>query len=280
MSYKSILVQVDNSPACAERISLACTMAREFEAHLTALAFVPPIRLPASVHTHFGADVQERYAALQQQEADQALERFRRMAASADVGSVELRRADGDPAAAFAIQARYNDLTIIGQFHSTDDPGQSQDGRGFQDQALLAAGRPVLVVPYTGRFPHCGDRIVVAWDAGREASRAVHDALPLLKKAREVTVLVINANKAGRHGEEPGADIALLMARHGVKVNVVQDSCRELDPGIFLLSRIADLDADLLVMGAYGHSRLREIVTGGVTRTLLDSMTVPVLMSH
>jgi len=280
MNYKSILVQVDNSTACVERINLAFSLAARSEAHLTALAFLPPLQLPPSVHTHFGPEVRERYAALRQQEADQALDRFRQMAASAGVASVEMRRVGGDPAASFALHARYHDLAIIGQYEQADESTPGQDGRAFQDHAVLGAGRPVLVVPYAGKFPRCGRNVVVAWDASREASRAVYDALPLLKAAREVTVLVINAEKTAGHGEEPGADIALVMARHGIKVNVVRDSSRELDVGILLLSRLADLDADLLVMGAYGHSRLREIVAGGVTRTLLESTPVPLLMSH
>jgi nucleotide-binding universal stress UspA family protein len=280
MSYKSILVEVDNTDTCIERISTAFSLAKQFEAHVTALAFVPPIKLPPSVHTHFGPDVRERFLNIGREQADQALERFRLMAARADISSVETRRAGGDPASAFATHSRYHDLSIIGQFDSSTNQDEWQVGGAFQDEVVLGVGRPVLIVPYTGEFSRCGQKVVVAWDAGREAARAVYDALPLLKRAREVTVLVINAEKSGKHGEEPGADIALVLARHGVRVNVIRDSATRIDAGTFLLSRIADLDADLLVMGAYGHSRLREIVTGGVTRTLLDSMPIPVLMSH
>ena len=135
-------------------------------------------------------------------------------------------------------------------------------------------------MPYTGTFQRFGEHVVVAWDASREAGRALIDALPLLRRARQVTVMVIDAEKNRRHGAEPGADIGLFLARHGVKVQVLRESASPMDIGNFLLSRLADLDADLLVMGAYGHTRLREIVTGGVTRTLLESMTLPVLMSH
>ena len=136
------------------------------------------------------------------------------------------------------------------------------------------------MVPYAGSFSKVGEHVLVAWDASREATRALTDALPLLKRARRVTVMAVNPEKAHRHGAEPGADIALFLARHGVKVEATAQSSGGLDVGNFLLSRIADLDVDLLVMGAYGHARLRELMLGGVTQTILSSMTVPVLFSH
>jgi nucleotide-binding universal stress UspA family protein len=122
---------------------------------------------------------------------------------------------------------------------------------------------------------------MIAWDSGREAARAVNDALPVLEQATAVTVLSVNPRPGiDLHGEEPGADIALHLSRHGVKVEVQQTQVEEINVGDTVLSRLADLGCDLLVMGAYGHSRLREVVLGGVTRTLFESMTVPVLMSH
>jgi nucleotide-binding universal stress UspA family protein len=121
----------------------------------------------------------------------------------------------------------------------------------------------------------------VAWNAGREAARAVTDALPLLTRADAVHVVAFNPDKGGAdHGDTPGADIGLYLARHGVKVSVAQQQNEELAVGEQILSRAADLSVDLIVMGAYGHSRVRELMLGGATRTLLDSMTVPVLMSH
>jgi len=122
---------------------------------------------------------------------------------------------------------------------------------------------------------------MIAWDAGRESARAVSDALPLLKRAKAVEVAVFNPERRRRdHGEQPGADVSLYLARHGVKVTVAQQSGADFEVGAQVLSRAADTAADLIVMGAYGHSRVRELVLGGVTRTILESMTVPVLMSH
>jgi nucleotide-binding universal stress UspA family protein len=122
---------------------------------------------------------------------------------------------------------------------------------------------------------------VVAWDAGREAARAVNDALPILRRAKAVTVLSINPQPSyDGYGEEPGADLAVHLARHGVKVEVQHSKGEEIGVGNAILSRLADHGADLLVMGAYGHSRLRELVLGGATRRILQSMTVPTFMSH
>jgi nucleotide-binding universal stress UspA family protein len=123
--------------------------------------------------------------------------------------------------------------------------------------------------------------VVVGWDASREAARAVRDALPLLTQAKVVEVVSVNPRPADLgHGDVPGADIALYLARHGVNVEVQRIETRELDVGNALLSHVASEAADLLVMGGYGHARLREIMLGGATRTILHDMTVPVLMSH
>jgi nucleotide-binding universal stress UspA family protein len=145
---------------------------------------------------------------------------------------------------------------------------------------VMGAGRPVLLIPYAGTFERCGESVLISWNASREAARAVADALPLLKRAREVNIVSFNPAEGGDWGEIPGADIGLWLARHDVRVTVHQCRSKEIDIGNQLLSRAADFGSDLIVMGAYGHSRAYELMLGGVTRTLLRSMTVPVLMSH
>jgi nucleotide-binding universal stress UspA family protein len=149
------------------------------------------------------------------------------------------------------------------------------------ENLLIYSGRPVLVVPYIGTGERIGRTVTVAWDAGREAARAVADAMPLLERAEKVHVLVVDPRpSADGHGEEPGADLALHLARHGVKAEVNRTEANDIGTGDVILSWLSDADSDLLVMGAYAHSRLRELVLGGVTRRILDGMTVPVLMSH
>jgi nucleotide-binding universal stress UspA family protein len=137
----------------------------------------------------------------------------------------------------------------------------------------------VLVVPRYGTFDTVGERVLVAWNGSREATRAVHDALPILKLATKVTVLSIDPER-DTGDRIPSADIALHLARHGVAAEGTSTVGLDISVGDLLLSRAADLGADLIVMGAYGHSRMRELVLGGATRHILQHMTVPVLMSH
>jgi nucleotide-binding universal stress UspA family protein len=177
------------------------------------------------------------------------------------------------------MHGRYADLIVIGQLDAYD----SQAGllRARPEEVTMLAGRPTLVVPFTGHFEPIGTGVVIGWDASREAARAVGDAMPLLGRAEKVTVLTIDAEESPfGHGEIPGADIALYLARHGVKAEVEHTVSAGIGIGNTLLSRAADYQANLLVMGAYGHSRMRELLLGGATRTVLTSMTLPVLMSH
>jgi nucleotide-binding universal stress UspA family protein len=162
-----------------------------------------------------------------------------------------------------------------------DDP-ESFIADHFPETLVMSADRPVLFIPYAGVFPALGANIMVAWNGSRESARAVHDALPLLQRAENVTVVRLKEHKDEPRGSRiPGADIALLLARHGVKAEVsAGDRVDDVPLGDMLLSRASDLGADLVVTGAYGHSRWQELVMGGATRSMLESMTVPVLMSH
>ena len=193
--------------------------------------------------------------------------------------SAEWREIPEGPDADPALHARYADLVILGQL----DPDRAESDliRPRPEQVALGSGRPVLIVPYAGHFDDVGRRVLIAWNATREAARAVSDAMPFLTSAELVTVLTIDPREGPRaHGELPGADIALHLARHGVKAQIERTVSAGLPVGEVLLSRVADLGADLIVMGAYGHSRVREMLLGGVTRSVLRSMIVPVLMSH
>jgi nucleotide-binding universal stress UspA family protein len=175
------------------------------------------------------------------------------------------------------LHGRYFDLTVVGQGIDLDDPTGALTV--LPEELALSIGRPVLVVPRYGTFPALGDHVLVAWNASREAARAVNDALPFLRRAQRVTVLSVDP---GDHPDQriPSADITLHLARHGVNAVAAQTRSADISVGDTLLSRAADIEADLIVCGAYGHSRLREMVLGGATRHLLQHMTVPVLMSH
>jgi nucleotide-binding universal stress UspA family protein len=211
--------------------------------------------------------------------AAQAEAAFRAAAARYGGVKAEWRFSNADALGTVQLNARYSDLVIVGQ-RERDTERETGIAPEFVDELVLSCGRPVLVVPYAGRFPDVGKRALLAWNASREAMRAMTYALPLLASAARVNVVVFEPGRPGDHGDEPGADAALYLARHGVKAAVSRYGSPGLDIGSQILSRAADMTVDLIVMGAYGHSRVRELVLGGATRTLLESMTAPVLMSH
>lgn len=278
MSYKTIVLHLDASERCAVRERHAIALARRFGAHLIGLAVEPPLVIPGSGH----AEVVVRMLAERWDEdkalLEQAAARFVHRAQAQGLAAAEARVIIGEPEAVLCLHARYADLLIVEQ---AQPPSDDAEPWGSVERVVLVAGRPVLVFPYAGEPAAIGERVLIAWNASREATRALTDALPLLVGARQVDVLTVDAEpRPAGHGEMPGADIALYLARHGVRANVQPTYGADIGVGEWLLSRAADLGSDLIVMGAYGHSRLRELVLGGATRTMLEAMTVPVLMAH
>jgi len=276
MSFKDLAVFVDPGRGNDARIALAVDLARRCEAHLAAIHVVPTPYIPDSV----GSSVVRRLVEEHNERVGAIagkLERSFRDVAGRQGISAEWR-AQRDFYDVGVDNAHYADLLIVGQIDPEDlSPGLLAGAR--PEQLALSSGRPVLAVPYVGAAT-VGRRVLIAWKPGREATRAVHDALPFLRRAETVTVLVVDPDEDRGHGEEPGADIARHLARHGVKVEVERTVSAEIAVADVILSRAADLGSDLIVMGAYGHSRLRELVLGGVTREILEHMTVPVLLSH
>ena len=279
MSYKTILVHVDSSRHARRRIELAAELAYSCKAHLTGACMTgitrfvyPDPSLPMAI------DLVSAQADLLNQRADAALALFDEIAQRAGIQAYERRKIDDEPDTALAMQARYADLVVVGQ----EDSGEPADRLVGQvpEYVVLNSPRPVLVVPHSPSAEGMGRHVLVAWNGSAAASRAITGAIPLLQRSREITVAVFNPGAHyGVHGDIPGADIAAWMTRHGMKVKVTtQDT--SLDIGNALLSMAADLDCDLLVMGGYGRPRYRELLLGGVTRTILATATLPVLMSH
>jgi nucleotide-binding universal stress UspA family protein len=279
MSFKDLLVTVDGNASNPSPLALAVWLAGQFDAHLVGLH--PSSTARDSAYSA-GFDtalldtaMRETFAALEQHAVD-AHAAFESATRSSGI-SAEWRVARGFPGPDTALQARYADLVILGQRWS------DYNGLSYPDPAdvVLDAGCPVLIVPRAGHFDRIERHALIAWNAGREAARAVRDALPLLQCVEQVTVLAVNPQgRVGAHGEQPGADIALHLARHGLKVEIDQSAAPDMNTADELLSRASDLGSDLIVMGAYGHARMRQTVLGGVTRSMLAQMTVPVLMSH
>jgi len=276
MPYKTILVHVDNGKRSAVRLDIACRLAKLSDAHLIGLHALTVVKLPSYAMVEGGVQVREFHERMLSESAVAAEAMFKQAVKATGVEKVEWRKSRRDAVESVPVHGRYADVLVIGQPNETDASGVEPD---FAERLLLSAGRPALVIPYAGDFPAVGTRVLVAWNASREATRALTDAIPILREAKQVDVIAFNPKDAP-HGEVPGADIGLYLARHGIKVSVSQQTAEDVDVGNQLLSRAADLDSDLIVMGAYGQPRMKELILGGATRTILKSMTVPVLMSH
>lgn len=279
MSYKTILVHVDHSKHAPQRIRIAAEIALRENAHLTGLAMTGVSRyLLDSMRVPDDGAVLKTHIGYLRKQAEKALEQYEEIVRQMGVLSWERRIVDDEPAGGVSLEARYADLVVLGQTDTSEVlPAMMGD---FPEYVVMYSGRPVLIVPYAGNFTQVGRKVMVAWDGSQEASRALDGAMPFLKQADEVRVVVFNAGEqVNMHGEQPGADIALYLTRHGVKVQVMQETTEQ-DSGNALLSLTADTFADLLVMGCYAHSRFRELLLGGASRTVLESMTLPVLMAH
>ncbi len=275
--YKTILVHYDAGRTAPTRLDIALEIGARFDAHVACLYALSAMPMPSfsAEAASIVREVQERVGAEMLQKARSGYDDCVRRSGHA---KVEWRATARDALDAVALHARYADLVVIGQ---KNEEWASGVNKNFERNVLIAAGRPVLVVPYAFERRPLGRQVLVAWNASNEAARAVSGALPLLKKAGHVHVIAFNPDDSGAaHGQEPGADVGLYLARHGVKVTVSRHDAEDVDVGNQLLSRAFDVSADLIVMGAWGQSRLQELVLGGVTRTILESMTVPVLMAH
>lgn len=281
MALKDILVHLDGTEQAGVRLALAAGLARRHGAHLVGL-YVVDVMMPIMAAADAGsgavlAEMLQRMRADSMDEAARVEARFSEALRHEDIAG-EWRVAEGATPEHVALQARYADLAVLGQA----DPDAGRPGATATLEAVLFdSGRPALIVPYAGTFETVGQRVLIGWNSSAQASRAVHDALPLMAGAASVTVTAVNPRRGiDAHGDQPGADIARHLARHGLKVTVEHTAAPEIGAGDMLLNRASELSADLLVVGAYGHSRLRQTIFGGVTRTLLTQTTLPVLMSH
>lgn len=275
MAIKDILVHMDDTQSCKGRLDAAIQVARTHGAHLIGLYAKPHNEIPGYMDVQIPADLlqmqEERLAA-----AAASVEKTFESTTKAAVISAEWRCETGNASVLLTDQGRYVDLIVVGQ-HNIDN-SLSGPSDGIADNVVLSSGRPVLVIPINYAGTDIGKRVMVGWDEGQMATRALHDSLPFLAKAEKVSVMVVNPKDDG--GNLPGIDVAHHLARHNIQVEADHSTSDELSIGDQLLSRAADMGADLIVSGAYGHSRWKELVLGGVTRQLLETMPVPVLMSH
>ena len=277
MGYKTILVHCDASRGTAGRLGIAVDLADRFAGHVVGLHVRQAFQAPAFTDAGPAMDSLYRtYETTMRAEEAMATAAFRDAVGNQGISS-EWRVADGYVDEILAAEARVADLVIVGQAEPDSPPTATPDD--LAEDIAMAAECPVLIVPYIGAAKPPGKMVMLCWNDSREAKHAAVGALPLLAAADKVIVLIIDP-KASRGREEPGADVAVWLARHGVKVTVQRDSAADSDVGGVILSRAADHDVDLIVMGIYGHSRMRERVLGGASRTLLASMTAPLLVAH
>lgn len=277
MSIASILLHVDDSSACNSRVKAAVRLAKQFDAHLTALYVVLPTNFPIFLEVPIGPEIIKSHRKTLWGAAAKARKVCEDIAADAGI-TLEWRAVEGLLMDTLNEQGRYCDLIVLGQHDPSDKSDKSE---GVADHVVLESGTACLVVPYIGTSTKKMKNILIAWNGSMESARAVKDAVPFLKQAKRVEVLVINPEQQKvKEGDVPGGDVSAYLARHGVKVEAHSIHNKQIDAGDVLLSHASDFSADLLVMGAYGHTRLREKVLGGLTKHLLGHMTVPVLMSH
>lgn len=281
MPYQTILVHIDQSAGSRSRLGIAISLARDFASQLVGVYLDDAPEITPSIAAFLPDDIVARRL----NEAANTLRaeenEFRRASAAAGLTDVEWRAPAGPPIEAAVAHGRCADLLVVGQ------PDLAYAGWSLAARLVAAVlfetGRPTLVVPHVGAPATVGTNVLVAWDGGREASRALADALPILVRARQVTVACLDPGASARGADAAARDrLAAYLQRHGITARVEHDNLDEGDVAVgdWLLSRVADLGGDLIVMGGYGQPRWREQVLGGATRALLSTMTVPVLMVH
>jgi nucleotide-binding universal stress UspA family protein len=274
---KDIVVNLSVTKGSGPAGDYAVSIASALDAHLTGVAFVYDPIVPVSATGYIPAEIIERQQADNEAFAKSALERFgaatKREGLSAEPLTISTSLAGAGEH--FSRIARRFDLAVLGQA----EPDTSSIDDIIAETTLFESGRPIIIVPYIQKGPLKLDRAMVCWDGSRPAARAIGDAMPLLAKAGKVEIVSI-ADEPGKQDKIEGVDMGRHLARHGLKVEVERIPGGDVDVADALLSHAADSSADIMVMGGYGHSRLRQFLLGGVTRSTLRSMTVPVLMAH
>ena len=255
----------------------AISVAEKYGAHVLGLAFAYEPVIPGAVMGGIPPEFIESQRAEATDKAKAAIARFEEAARRAGI-SYEHRLLSASLSGAadqLGRLARRFDVVVVGQ----PDRDDAIPEEVIDEAALFESGRPVIFVPFIQRGGIKLDRVMMCWDGSRAATRAIADSLPLVNRAKQIEVVIV-ANGPAKNGEVAGADLGAHLARHNLKVDVKRITSPDIDVASTILSYAADSSTDLIVMGGYGHSRLREFVLGGATRGILESMTVPVLMSH
>jgi nucleotide-binding universal stress UspA family protein len=279
MSYKTILMHCNDARRITRLLSATTALADRFQAHLIGLSVVPPVSVVTAGALEGPPIIIDAHCELYRQQNPGMRQQFQEATAGQSC-SAEWRDAEAGPFGVVDVvldQGRAADLIVVSQ---TDREWPASEWLDVADRVAVESGRPVLIVPNAPPRNRVGSRVLVAWNGRREAARAAFDALPLLKRATASKVVWIDPQSDGDAEQTPGQDICQALQRHGVHCGMTERVAPQADVGRTLMAQAEAFDADLLVMGCYGHSRLREFVFGGATRYALEKMAIPVLMSH
>lgn len=277
LSLTQLLVHMDATPLAARRLEAACRIAQEQGAAVTAVYAVTSALAVLPFSPEGGGAMVAPLRDIDDERRKQARARFDHVAGTVEVRPAWAEVRDDPMLPVFSQQALYADLLVLGQ-HDPGDSAASGVPPDFVESVMVASGKPALILPYAAAPVSLGETVAIAWKPSREAARAVAAAMPLLQRARQVHVLSWTAPDEAVTGAR--LDLPGYLHRHGVQAVWHGHADEAQDIGELLLSRAFDLEATLLVMGCYGHSRAREWVLGGASRTVLRSMTLPVLMAH
>lgn len=277
MSYKTILVHIDDTSRSPVRIQLAAELAIKQKAHLVGIADTGVSRFIYQDGNINGVDPSLlSHLEYLRERAAQNVADFKVQVSALGVASYASEITQDDAIGGIGLRARYCDLVIVGQTNPDETSPAVMDD--FPEYMILNSGRPVIVIPYKGQFSELGRNPLIAWDGSAAATRAITDAIPLLTAADLVNLVIVNPHN-DIHGEQPGADVSTYLARHGINLEVSIHNTK-VDIGNALISIASELNSDFIVMGGYGHSRFKEMLMGGATRTMLKNMAVPTLFSH
>jgi nucleotide-binding universal stress UspA family protein len=280
MTIKDIVVHADWTSSGDNRVATAAAVARQFDARLTGLYMIEPAPAEARVPTDSWSRnrMATEAAALSAATEAHARDHFANAARNAGVAG-EWHAITWHSNQTFAQRARYFDCAVVGQ-GDLDDP--SDRARTVAVQTLLGSGRPILAIPYGSTYATVGSRVVVAWNNTPTCARALHYALPFLRSAKSVSVLLVNADWDGAEfgSFDPGASLVAYLEHHGIASHLDKLSVADITVSDIILNRCADVGADLLVAGGYGHAPVYERIFGGISRTLFKEMTLPILFAH
>lgn len=282
MSYKTILVCLSNKEEAERLIPVAAMVCRQFNAHLVGIHVVQTMEIHPSLSMQITAIAITELHAIQEQQAKEVKEVFEKLTNAEEFVSEwkQIETTNSESGDRIAEQACSADLVIMAQ---ADPEHGAHSGQAIvQRQVIERSGRPTLIIPQYGNFEHIGKRVLIGWSGTNQCTRAVHDALPFCQQSSETRIFWVSGDDkyANARIERSGHEIAVALDRHGVKASVAHHPRTDIPIGDELLNEAADAGADLIIAGAYGHSRLYDFVIGATTSHLLKFMTVPVLLAN